>query len=639
MLVTVVLCLIYTLSCASIGVGLLRVIGISKARWCDFSTAAVLATVLLLGQGLLASTWLALGLAGKFSISIIVALLVLCLLIGIAILRMEIVAISRRLWSQTFSHLFGLPVPIMILAVSTLLVVCVLGIFNTILPVRFGAGDGIFFYMVLPKVMAASQQLFPIAGYEYTHGVSGFLGEMHHAALLALNGEQAALLFVWVTTLSMIALLVGLCGHLGVGRIGKWIAVAMMLSSTAVSFYLIDGKVDLFASAMGMAALYWALQAERRDVRVAAICLAGLFTGLAVVGKATYLLAVALPVVVLLLWNGACDMKNIALFTACAALPFLTHITKNFIFFTEPFAPFLFIDPQVGAAYRSQAYWNPLMVTRQIQLTYPLALAYGDYLFQYGNISGLYIAMVPLALFVPGQLWRRHKQLVRFTIVVLATVIISAVTQASFFAPRFILPALLALTPVLAFAAEHVFKASAEYIWFRAIVVICVVIALIGYSTIEQDFKRVLRYKIHGNGICDLEGFPLPECHDMLALNGLAVSGDRIFTTNLYNYWLRSDLIQCLANADELRLLSGSVNDVERLHDLGFKYIENKGEPWDLLKVPDDLSASQVYSRGSVELSNAVQIYELHANDQNRHPMYACMRGDAPAWDVVALVP
>jgi hypothetical protein len=229
--------------------------------------------------------------------------------------------------------------------------------------------------------------------------------------------------------------------------------------------------------------------------------------------------------------------------------------------------------------------------------------------------------------------------LVRFTIVVLATVIISAVTQASFFAPRFILPALLALTPVLAFAAEHVFKASAEYIWFRAIVVICVVIALIGYSTIEQDFKRVLRYKIHGNGICDLEGFPLPECHDMLALNGLAVSGDRIFTTNLYNYWLRSDLIQCLANADELRLLSGSVNDVERLHDLGFKYIENKGEPWDLLKVPDDLSASQVYSRGSVELSNAVQIYELHANDQNRHPMYACMRGDAPAWDVVALVP
>ena len=95
----------------------------------------------------------------------------------------------------------------------------------------------------------------------------------------------------------MLAILVALCGYLGVGRVGKWVAVVMMLSSTAVSFYLIDGKVDLFAAAMGVTALYWALRVKRDAGLFPIVCLVGLFTGFAVVAKATYALVVGLPVV------------------------------------------------------------------------------------------------------------------------------------------------------------------------------------------------------------------------------------------------------------------------------------------------------------------------------------------------------
>ncbi|GIS67468.1 MAG: hypothetical protein CM1200mP6_05360 [Anaerolineaceae bacterium] len=42
-----------------------------------------------------------------------------------------------------------------------------------------------------------------------------------------------------------------------------------------------------------------------------------------------------------------------------------------------------------------------LDVARNILLTYPFALVYGDHVFQYGNLSGLYLAFAPLILFVP----------------------------------------------------------------------------------------------------------------------------------------------------------------------------------------------------------------------------------------------
>ena len=299
------------------------VIGIPRVKWRGFSTAALLATVLLLGQGLLGSIWLVLGLAGEFSLALIVGLLGLCLLIGAAVARRDFRDISLRLWAQMVNHLSGLQAPVRFVAVLALLVVALLGAFNAILPVRFGAGDGIAFYMVLAKVMAASQRVVPVSGHEYNHGVSGFMGEMHHAALLILDSEQAALLFVWVIALSMLAVLVALCGHLGVGRVGKWVAVVMMLSSTAVSFYLIDGKVDLFAAAMGVAALYWALQVERGGGLAPAVCLAGLFTGFAVVAKATYALAVALPVAAILFWSARQSRFSVSLWLPFALFALL----------------------------------------------------------------------------------------------------------------------------------------------------------------------------------------------------------------------------------------------------------------------------------------------------------------------------
>ena len=128
---------------------------------------------------------------------------------------------------------------------------------------------------------------------------------------------------------------------------------------------------------------------------------------------------------------------------------------KNFVFFGEPFAPFLFLESDIGAVYRSQGSWHAPKSVWLILMSYPLALAYGDYAFQYGNISGLFIALGPLVLLVPVREWRQNKNLMSFTFVIIIAVTVSALAQVSYFAPRFLLPALLALIPAIAFASEY----------------------------------------------------------------------------------------------------------------------------------------------------------------------------------------
>ena len=639
MFVSVIICLIYTISCLTIGFLLLPVIGVARSAWRNYSALAIIATALMIGQCLFVIAWTGLGLMGYFFLVPIIILLVLPVLIGIVFVRRDIADIFNRLFGQITNHFLALPSHMKFVEILVVLVVILLGIFNASLPVRFGAGDGIFFYMVLPKLMAASGRLMPVIGYEHTHSISGLFGEMHHSVMLALGNEQAALLFVWVTTLTMTAILVSLCGSLGVGHVGKVVAMVMLLSSTTVSFYMIDGKVDIFAACLGIAALYWIVELKRSSVNWSAFYLTGLFAGFAVVAKATYVVAVVLPISIMLLWEvrkSRYPMHVWIGFILIMILPLFTLMVKNSVLFQEPFAPFFFLDEEIGDKYISQGYWNSLDVARNILLTYPFALVYGDHIFQYGNLSGLYLAFAPLILLVTIDTWRKHHLLVRFSIVILITVVVGAVLQARYFAPRFMLPALLSLIPAIAFATEKVYCSSRKNIWLRSVLIVCLCIGLIGYSTIEQDMKRLFRYKVQGVGICDLEGFALPECHDMLAMNALAGVGDRINVSSGYTYWLRSDLIQCMATKDEQTLLNGGPDNMSKLYDLGFQYVEKVGDSWDLSNVPANLSVSAKYSRDARGLSPAVNIYEISAKDPNITASFDCRQVNYPAWDVVA---
>ena len=196
MFVSVSLCLIYTISCLTIGFLLLPLIGVARSTWRNYSALAIIATALMMGQCLFVIAWTGLGLMGYFFPIPIIVLMVLIVSIAIIFVRRDMVDLFNRLFGQITHHFRALPLHMKFVEILVVLVVILFGIFNASLPVRFGAGDGIFFYMVLPKLMAASGRLMPVIGYEHTHSISGLFGEMHHSVMLALGNEQAALLFV-----------------------------------------------------------------------------------------------------------------------------------------------------------------------------------------------------------------------------------------------------------------------------------------------------------------------------------------------------------------------------------------------------------------------------------------------------------
>ena len=101
-------------------------------------------------------------------------------------------------------------------------------------------------------------------------------------------------------------------------------------------------------------------------------------------------------------------------------------------------------------------------------------------------------------------------------------------------------------------------------------------------------------------------------------------------------YWLREDLIQCMATKDEQSLLNGGPDNMSKLYDLGFQYVEKVGDPWDLSNVPASLSVSAKYSRDARGLSPAVNIYEISAKDPKMTPTFGCSQANYPAWGVVA---
>ena len=121
-------------------------------------------------------------------------------------------ALFRSAWGQVREIARGyaaMPAPWTCLAVMALLMFLALGMNSLAGPVVIGS-DASSFYMVLPKITAASHKLLPTTDYVAKHSTFGFLGEMHFAALMSLGASTVSKAFSFVTGLALTALLAGL---------------------------------------------------------------------------------------------------------------------------------------------------------------------------------------------------------------------------------------------------------------------------------------------------------------------------------------------------------------------------------------------------------------------------------------------
>lgn len=567
----------YSLACLGTGGMGLILLGIRRGHNSPSSPGTKLATAFLLGQGLLASVWLLLALAGWLSFFVVLAIVGVSAIGGLILFRSWLADFCRQLksiWRDVRSDSWGWQGLALLTVILCLWWITSIG--------RTFHVDASSFYMALSRLIAASGHLAPMPGFE---GIAGFglQGEMHYAAMMVIRSAEAAQLFAWPTMVAGSVLLLALGRRTGLGRRGQWLALAMVFTSSAVVWLSGDGKVDLFGAALGLAAYYWVMRVGD-DGQLLACWLTGLFSGFAVIAKLSYAPVLLPGLALLFVWGFRADLRYRrqwgtagramlrcgALILAGVLLALIPHLLKNEVLLQNPIAPF---GTGSSSPVVDQSWFGP-EITRRILLTYPLALTYGSYWAQYGNLSPLVLAFLPLALLLPRP--RRFSPLMAVMAAALAGVVVWNIYRPSVFAPRYILATLLLFILLSARAAEHACQEDTKPRWLTIAVMGSTLITIwaVWLYFLGSVFQPATSYEYLAGQLpgCGRDGL---FCRAMYTINEQAEPGDRVFTAATPRYWFRGDLIQCLENTKDTGAIFGAPLEdrMQALYQRGFRYL------------------------------------------------------------------
>jgi len=502
-------------------------------------------------------------------------------------------------------------------------------------------GDAVAFYMVLPKVIASAGILRPLPCYEAFTQI-GLLEELHFAALMCLGLTDAAKGIVFYLLLSIVALLVVLGSMIGLKRCGKYLLIAFVLSSTTVTLYVGDGKVDLAGAAFGLAAICCICRTDA-DRDWASERLAGLFAGWAVIAKVSLIVSLMpclLALVIWRHWGGIGSLKRImrasSVFLCWTLLATALHVVKNAWLFQEPLAPFVLFHG--GQPWTEQAWFDASALPRLL-VTYPLALVFGQYPMQGGGLSPLFLLLAPFALLSPPACNDRGLGR-RLFFATLIGILAWVIARPCVMAPRYVLPVLLLLSLPVVRGAEYVLETEGGFRWLSLSIWVTVAASLLLTSNrmgcAPDDLIGSIRQpELHATH---------PTVTGANWFNRHARSGDRVFAATYYRYWWRADLLQTCSNQlEKTRVISvsGPAQFWEGLFAGGFRFL-----------VYDELTHRQAFpflSRGLACSEEAppwlrvtlrfrsafIYIYELETTQAVRQPTVETREVTPGRWCVV----
>ncbi|MBN2305120.1 MAG: hypothetical protein JXQ72_11615 [Anaerolineae bacterium] len=641
----------YSVACLSAGALLVRLLLPDWWRT-DPPIWAALGTAFLVGEAVLSQVWLLIALAGQyFTKPVVIGVLAVCVLGGFRFVG-PLIGRSARAGAAAIQNLDDEALIWKTMVALLVVIVILTGIQGLVQYVHY---DAVAHYMALPKLIAASHEfVLPPATTAGTEGLNqvGVHGEMHFAVLHLFGLETKSKIFGWYMGLGIAVMVVGLGQRLGVRRKGLWLALFMTFTSTALLHGMTEGKVDIFAAGMSLGAFYWALDAQNCRAR----CLMGLFAGLAVVAKASYLAVLAPALLIIVFWQHAIAYQKqvfrrhalrelvtgLLWIGVWAGVAFIPHFIKNAIWFDNPLLPF------VGDNGLRDSEWVHPDVTRYARLVYLFAQTYGSYPMQTGNISALILACLPLVLLIPRQHRSLRSPALYVAISALVGMLVGVVIYPEVFTQRvrYQVGLWLALIPAVAGAAAYILES--DRCAFRRIgqslllAAALMLIFTVSYqSGILEPFGKTLECEQTGC-VYMLEAEYGTGYRALTQLNEQADRGDRIFLTMRDKYWLRSDLMACLSDLDELTTVEALPTSEERwtyLHDQGFRYVllhwMYTDTPMEFLNpdaAPDWLTVT-VINRDD-------HIYRLEAaGPDQRLPSRHCVQVDPPRWDVVANTP
>ena len=644
-MIPLIVTILYSVVTVFAGLIVLHVLGYGKSESRGEHVWVPVASAFMLGVGVLSSVWILLGLAGWLSPSVVIAILAVFLTAGtprfLALYSDVLKALREfRQWFQGLDRAMF----------TVLLVACaLLGLLGIGAFIKPPLGDAEAFYMTYPKIMAASQRVAEMPGGYADFSRIGLLGEVHHAALLALGGPSAAKLFVWIVALATIVMFLVVGTYVGLGQIGLCFLFLMLVTSSAFTNHTGDGKVDLFGAAVGVGAVYWALRSGEPRWGRPALKIAGLLAGFSVVAKLSYFVALLPPLCLIIAWNvwiastqtGSgvgtrllASVRPLTSFSSWFVLGMAPHMIKNAVLFSAPLAP---VVGGGGASWLNQT-WFSGADTAWILLTYPLALVFGRYPMQSGNLSLLFLAFAPLLFLVPALRALMKRPLVQVTSAALIGTGMWMALRPSVIAPRYLLATLFLFAPVVALAAERTYLDESRP---RIVSVAMILTVLMAIVIVASPLTKLPKYFVEVmRGTFPECGLASGYCEPLSKLNDQAAPGARVLFSGYYSYWLRPDLLQCRDNRQDEQSLANAATPEDRwatLYGRGFRYLvidkvthADKWIAWSPVTAPSWLEVSEVIGTG--ELS----ILSLSARGESAPVpvQVTCAQVVPPAWDV-----
>lgn len=503
-----------------------------------------------LGQGVLASIFELLAIKGWFF-----NWLIWIISLVFAILAIIWVVANRLQWRSFFqaASLRWLQAPfswkILSLGLGILLLagVTTLGSWFVI--------DGLAFYMAIAKLMAGTGRLIPLPGLYEAFSSVGLLAETLTAALMSMGmPNNSAKILSWANYLPTTVILYAIARQCKVSRRGALLSVIMATTSSAAVLLWGSGKTDLFALGPALAAVFCALQTQDARSRKGALGLSGVLAGFAFVFKLSYIV-VLVPVLALIIgWPYIFEawalvqrkeiekIKGILrlvlidalIYGVAIAIAMLPHFMKNL----------LLLDTVIGATYYSG--WYSSKTIARILLSYPLALTYGNYWAQFGTISPLILAFIPLILYLKKPVDFKNNQLFCLSIGALLGLLLWMILFPSIFMPRYILVVLVLCAIAPAAAAAKVCSSHKTL----SVLILLSILATMIYTpkATNRIFKSFDSRLALNYPMCkDREHLTAQPSEDYYwafeAVNNVAPQNSKVLLLTYARFWLRADLL------------------------------------------------------------------------------------------------
>jgi hypothetical protein len=588
----------------------------------------------LLGLAALSVLIVALGLFGFLNRLVLVSLLILSAFILAIRLSRARARIPSILSGIRSSNLWSLSPPWIVFSIALACIVALFGFLSLLQPV---SGDAEAYYMTIAKVMAYSERLVALRNYA-SFSTTSWFGELHFAALITIFGLISAKFLVWFLFLSIAASIHTFGKRLGNSQKAQVVSQTLLVASSTVYYYIADGKVDLFAAALGLAAFTIILK-NGKTWSLRECVLAGLLIGFSAVAKMTYLPIMYVGLFVALGCGLFLDQRRISIpgiktimargmiIAAVSLTAFIPHIVKNISLFGEPLAPFVYLHtlPEGGVSLQ-QAWFSPES-TRYIILTYPLQLFFGRFPMQGGTMSPLLLALLPIGLVRLCRDRERRSLALSMAITAISGIVAWAVIRPSWFAPRYMLAPLLLLVPLGGSCLDGAnLKPLAR--GAAALVLAFLVAGFVVFSSevgLYRSAKRTASALYHAR---ELES---PNQDGISFLNKNVPEGDRVFVDGWYTYYMRPDILACMSEERQWMMQLVTYPDLLRYlrqRDFKFIYVE-KASASKLFENLDGFPAARIYDDARCS------IYKLQPSDGKVAKQYSTVRDIRGHWTVV----